>query len=85
MIKVKTVTFDSLEDLIDLQNLLLEENENYTFRVVEIFLQGYCLEVYEAKREKLYNLLNGYYESFREEVKKLENINSKEVEHESME
>lgn len=85
MVKVKTVRFNSLEDLIDLQYLLLEENENYTFRVVEIFLNGYCLEVYEPKREKLYNLLNGYYEAFREEVKKLEKINSKEVEDESME
>ena len=82
MVKVKTVRFDSLEDLRDLQYLLLEENENYTFRVVEIFLNGYCLEVYEPKREKLYNLLNGYYECFREEVKKLEKINSKEVENE---
>lgn len=80
MVKVKTVRFDSLEDLIDLQYLLLEENENYTFRVVEIFLNGYCLEIYEPKREKLYNLLNGYYECFREEVKRLEKINSKEVE-----
>ncbi len=85
MVKVKTVRFNSLEDLIDLQYLLLEENENYTFRVVEIFLNGYCLEVYEPKREKLYNLLNGYYEAFSEEVKKLEKINSKEVEDESME
>ena len=85
MVKVKTVRFDSLEDLRDLQYLLLEENENYTFRVVEIFLNGYCLEVYEPKREKLYNLLNGYYECFREEVKKLEKINSKEVKDESME
>lgn len=82
MVKVKTVRFYSLEDLRDLQYLLLEENENYTFRVVEIFLKGYCLEVYEPKREKLYNLLNGYYECFREEVKKLEKINSKEVENE---
>lgn len=85
MVKVKTVRFDSLEDLIDLQYLLLEENENYTFRVLEIFLNGYCLEIYEPKREKLYNLLNGYYESFREEVKKLEKINSKEVKDESVE
>ncbi len=80
MVKVKDVRFDSLEDLRDLQYLLLEENENYTFRIVEIFLNGYCLEVYEPKREKLYNLLNGYYECFRKEVKRLEKINSKEVE-----
>ena len=85
MVKVKTVRFDSLEDLMDLQYLLLEENENYTFRVVGMFLKGYCLEVYESKREKLYSLLDGYYECFREEVKKLEKINSQEVEDESME
>lgn len=77
MVKVKTVRFNSLEDLIDLQYLLLEENENYTFRVMEIFLKGYCLEVYEPKREKLYSLLDGYYECFREEIKKLEELNNK--------
>lgn len=71
MIKIKTARFDSLEDLIGLQNLLLEENEQYVFRVVEMFPKGYCLEVYESKRENLFNLLNGYYESFREEVKKI--------------
>lgn len=77
MIKVKEIRIETLEEVLEMQNTLLEENENYTFRVIEIFLNGYCLEVYEPKREKLYTLLNGYYESFKEEIKKLEEINNK--------
>lgn len=77
MVKVKEIRIETLEEVLEMQNTLLEENENYTFRVIEIFLNGYCLEVYEPKREKLYNLLNGYYESFKEEIKKLEKINEK--------
>lgn len=77
MVKVKEIRIETLEELLEIQNTLLEENENYTFRVVEIFLNGYCLEIYEPKREKLYNLLNGYYESFKEEIRKLEKINNK--------
>lgn len=77
MVKVKEIRIETLEEVLEMQNTLLEENENYTFRVIEIFLNGYCLEVYEPKREKLYTLLNGYYESFKEEIKKLEEINNK--------
>lgn len=77
MVKVKEIRIETLEEVLEIQNTLLEENENYTFRVIEIFLNGYCLEVYEPKREKLYTLLNGYYESFKEEIKKLEEINNK--------
>lgn len=77
MVKVKEVRIETLEEVLEMQNSLLEENENYTFRIIEIFLNGYCLEIYEPKREKLYNLLNGYYEAFKEEVKKLEKINNK--------
>lgn len=77
MIKVKEVRIETLEEVLEMQNSLLEENENYTFRIIEIFLNGYCLEVYESKREKLYTLLNGYYESFKEEIRKLEEINNK--------
>lgn len=77
MIKVKYVRVETLEEALEKQNELLEENEGYTFRIIEIFLNGYCLEVYEPKREKLGNLLNGFYDSFREEVERLENINSK--------
>lgn len=77
MVKVKEIRIATLEEALEMQNSLLEENEDYTFRIVEIFLNGYCLEVYESKREKLYSLLNGYYESFRHEVEKLENINKK--------
>lgn len=77
MVKVKEIKIKTLEEVLEIQNSLLEENEDYTFRIVEIFLNSYCLEVYESKREKLYSLLNGYYESFRQEVEKLENINKK--------
>lgn len=77
MLKVKEIRVETLKEVLEMQNNLLEDNENYTFRVIEIFLNGYCLEVYEPKREKLYNLLNGYYESFRKEIKKLEEINNK--------
>lgn len=77
MVKVKEVRIETLEEVLEMQNSLLEENENYTFRIIEIFLNGYCLEVYESKREKLYTLLNGYYESFKEEIRKLEEINNK--------
>lgn len=77
MVKVKEIRLENIEEVLEMQNSLLEENEDYTFRIIEIFLNGYCLEVYESKREKLYNLLNGYYESFRQEVEKLENINKK--------
>lgn len=77
MVKVKYVRVETLEEALEKQNELLEENKEYTFRIIEIFLNGYCLEVYEPKREKLGNLLNGFYDSFREEVERLENINSK--------
>ena len=77
MVKVKDVRIETLEEALEKQNELLEENEQYTFRVIEVFLNGFCLEVYEPKREKLGNLLNGFYDSFREEIERLENINKK--------
>ena len=77
MVKVKEIRLENIEEVLEMQNSLLEENEDYTFRIIEIFLNGYCLEVYESKREKLYSLLDGYYECFREEIKKLEKLNSK--------
>lgn len=75
MVKVKDVRIETLEEALEKQNELLEENEQYTFKIVEVFFNGFCLEVYEPKREKLYNLLNGFYDSFREEIERLENIN----------
>lgn len=77
MVKVKDIRVETLEEALEKQNELLEENEEYTFRIITVFLNGYRLEVYEPKREKLYNLLNGFYDSFREEVERLENINKK--------
>lgn len=77
MVKVKDIRIETLDEALEKQNELLEENEEYTFRIITVFLNGYRLEVYEPKREKLYNLLNGFYDSFREEVKRLENINKK--------
>ena len=77
MVKVKDVRIETLEEALEKQNELLEENEQYTFRIIEVFLNGFCLEVYEPKREKLWNLLNGFYDSFREEIERLENINKK--------
>lgn len=77
MVKVKDVRVETLEEALEKQNELLEENEGYTFKIIAVFLNGYRLEVYESKREKLYNLLNGYYESFKKEVERLENINNK--------
>lgn len=77
MVKIKDFRIETLEEVLEKQNELLEENEEYTFRIITVFLNGYRLEVYEPKKEKLYNLLNGFYDSFREEVEKLENINKK--------
>lgn len=77
MVKIKDLRIKTLEEVLEKQNELLEENEEYTFRIITVFLNGYRLEVYEPKKEKLYNLLNGFYDSFREEVEKLENINKK--------
>lgn len=77
MVKIKDLRIETLEEVLEKQNELLEENEEYTFRIITVFLNGYRLEVYEPKKEKLYNLLNGFYDSFREEVEKLENINKK--------
>lgn len=77
MVKVKEIKLETIEEVLEMQSTLWEENENYTFRIIKMFLHGYCLEVYEPKREKLYSLLDGYYECFREEIKKLEKLNSK--------
>ena len=33
MIKVKEIRIETLEELLEMQNTLLEENENYTFRI----------------------------------------------------
>lgn len=42
-------------------------------------MSGYCLEVYRSKYDTVYDLLNGFYSSIREEVEKIERINAKEV------
>lgn len=77
MIKIKDIRVENLQEALEQQNYLLEENENYTFRIIPIFLAGYSLEVYLPKDYKLYDMLNGFYNSFREEVQKLEDINKK--------
>ena len=61
MVKIKDFRIETLEEVLK-QNELLEENEQYTFRIKEIFLNGYCLEVYIPKKDKLHTLLDGYYE-----------------------
>ncbi len=78
MVKIKDFRIETLEEVLEKQNELLEENEQYTFRIKEIFLNGYCLEVYVPKKDKLYTLLDGYYEAFRKEVDRLENINKEQ-------
>lgn len=77
MIKIKEIKVEKIEDILEKQNELLEEDENYTFRIIPVFLTGYSLEVYLPKEYKLYDMLNGFYNSFREEVQKLEDINKK--------
>lgn len=77
MVKIKDVRVETLEEAFEKQNELLEENERYTFKIVEVFLNGFCLEVYEPKKDRLYDLLDGYYESFKKEINRLENINKK--------
>lgn len=78
MVKIKDFRIETLEEVLEKQNELLEENEQYTFRIKEIFLNGYCLEVYIPKKDKLHILLDGYYEAFRKEVDRLENINKEQ-------
>lgn len=78
MVKIKDLRIETLEEVLEKQNELLEENEQYTFRIKEIFLNGYCLEVYIPKKDKLHILLDGYYEAFRKEVDRLENINKEQ-------
>lgn len=77
MIKVKEIRVEKLEQILEKQNELLEEDENYTFRIIPIFIKGYSLEVYLPKNYKLYDILNGFYNSFKEEVQKLEDVNKK--------
>lgn len=77
MIKIKEVKVEKIEDILEKQNELLEEDENYTFRIIPVFLTGYSLEVYLPKEYKLYDMLNGFYNCFKEEVQKLEDINKK--------
>lgn len=78
MLKIKEIKLKTIEEILNKQDELLEQNEDYTFRIIPTFLNGYCLEVYQSKRENLYNLLNGFYESFRLEVERLETINNME-------
>lgn len=75
MIKVKEIRVKTLEEILEQQRDLLEENENYTFRIIEVFMSGYCLEVYRSKYDTVYDLLNGFYDSIREEVDRIEKIN----------
>lgn len=74
--KIKEINVETLGEALKKQGEFLEENENYTFRIVEMFLKGYTLEVHEEKRENLIHLLDGFYNSFKEEVKRLEKINN---------
>lgn len=77
MIKVKEIRVKTLEEALEQQDCLLEENENYTFKIIEVFMNGYCLEVYLTKYDKVHNLLDDFYNSIREEVEKIEKINIK--------
>lgn len=74
--KIKEINVETLGEALKKQDEFLEENENYTFRIVEVFIAGYILEVHEEKRENLIYILDEYYNSFKEEVRKLEKINS---------
>lgn len=70
--KIKEINVETLGEALKKQDEFLEENENYTFRIVEVFIAGYILEVHED----LIYILDEYYNSFKEEVRKLEKINS---------
>lgn len=77
MIKIKEIRVEKIEDILEKQNEFLEEDENYTFRIIPVFLTGYSLEVYLPREYKLHDILNGFYNCFKEEVQKLEDINKK--------
>lgn len=76
--KIKEVEVKTLKEALEKQDDFLEENENYTFRIIELFLRGYILEVHEEKRENLIHILDGFYDSFKEEIRRLEKINNEE-------
>ena len=80
MIKVKEVRVSTLKEALEQQDYLLEENENYSFRIIEVFMNGFCLEVYLTKYDKVYNLLDSFYSSIKEEVDRIEHINNNKIE-----
>ncbi|WP_278572952.1 hypothetical protein [Fusobacterium ulcerans] len=72
--KIHEKQVETLEQAFEEQNEYLQENERFTFKIVEVFLAGYVLEVHEEKKENLINILDEYYNSFKQEIKRLEEI-----------
>lgn len=72
--KIHEKLVKTLEEAFEEQNEYLEENERFTFRIVEVFMVGYVLEVHEEKKENLINILDEYYNSFKQEIRRLEKI-----------
>lgn len=72
--KIHEKQVKTLEQAFEEQNEYLEENERFTFKIVEVFMAGYVLEVHEEKKENLINILDEYYNSFKQEIRRLEEI-----------
>ena len=72
--KIHEKRVKTLEQAFEEQNKYIEENERFTFKIVEVFMAGYVLEVHEEKKENLINILDEYYNSFKQEIRRLEKI-----------
>lgn len=72
--KIHEKRVETLEQAFEEQNEYLQENERFTFKIMKIFMAGYILEVHEEKKENLINILDEYYNSFKQEIRRLEEI-----------
>ena len=69
--KIHEKQVETLEQAFEEQNEYLQENERFTFKIVEVFMAGYVLEVHEEKKENLINILDEYYNSLNKEKDKI--------------
>lgn len=72
--KIHEKQVETLEQAFEEQNEYLEENERFTFRIIKLFPKGYVLEAHEEKKENLIYILDEYYNSFKQEIRRLEEI-----------
>lgn len=70
MVKIKEIKLETIEEALEIQSSLWKINGNYSFKIIKLLLGGYQLEIYEPKKEKLYNFLSENYKDFLEEIKK---------------